>query len=56
MKLRNKKDHAIYNVRTEADGRDGFFIFAFNESADNVDFCMHYLTLKEFTDEWEDID
>lgn len=58
MRLRNKTDNAIYNVSTETDNFKGFMIFAEAETlAGHVggdDFVMHYRSLEEFTEEWED--
>lgn len=57
MQLKNKEDGEVYKVTTEADGHSGFMIFA--ESGNRFardSFCMHYQSLKEFTDEWEDVD
>lgn len=56
MRLRHKLDGTIYNVRTESDYHDGFFIFAYNQDPSTPDFCMHYRSLQEFTDDWEDVD
>lgn len=55
MRLRNKTDNAIYNVSTETDNFKGFMIFAEAElSEENDDFVMHYRSLEEFNEEWED--
>lgn len=55
MELRNKDDGVIYHVRTEDDHHEGFMIFATTTSSLGEDFCMHYRSLKEFNEEWEDL-
>lgn len=63
MKLRNKIDGHIYYVSTYSDEYDGFVIFARAElsyvtldgTVGGKDFCMHYRSLAEFNDEWEDV-
>lgn len=54
MRLKNKTDNAIYNVSTETDNFSGFMIMARALSEENDDFVMHYRSLEEFTEEWED--
>lgn len=56
MQLKNKKDGRVYHVRTEEDGSSGFMIFALSGDMDTTDFCMHYCSLKDFNDEWEEIE
>lgn len=66
MDLRNKHDKLPYIVMTECDEHEGFLITAvpWQPNTDSNDlnnalkeaktFCMHYRTLQEFCDEWED--
>lgn len=57
MKLKNKRDGKKYLVSTEEDGHRGFVIFASLEGHPEIydgDFCMHYRSLAEFLDDWED--
>lgn len=54
MQLRNRNNGGIYDVRTEMD--DGkFVIYAKSQSLNLDSFCMHYHSLAEFNDEWEDV-
>ncbi len=59
MRLVNKKDRAIYDVSTADDGHGGFMIFAevvyWDNSRLSHDHYMHYRTLAEFNNDWEDI-
>lgn len=57
MELRNKKDGNVYDVNTEAD-LESFYILAraHDQRIKNANFFMHYRSLQEFTDDWEDID
>lgn len=55
MRLRNKNNGRIYKVRTETDNFGGFMIYAVDSNFnDNQNFVMHYRTLEEFCNEWED--
>lgn len=58
MELKNKKDGKLYHVRTEDDQHGGFMVFAseIGTSFFDRDFCMHYRTLAELCEEWEDIE
>lgn len=58
MILRNKEDKQIYLIKTEDDRHGEFRIYAVPKNCVmlNKSFVMHYRTLKEFTDEWEDVD
>lgn len=55
MKLKNKTNGEVYLVSTETDGRT-FMIFAKPFNHDLAVYCMHYRTLAEFCEEWEDVD
>lgn len=56
MQLKNKQDNETYMVSTESDAHGGFMIFAKKSTSysDTSSFCMHYRSLAEFNDEWED--
>lgn len=55
MKLRNRRNGLIYYVQTEDDSHGGFCIFARSIPDRKRDsFVMHYRTLAEFNEEWED--
>lgn len=57
MRLRNKTDDLCYIVTTEDDGYGGFMIKATPIATDLPgvsSFCMHYRSLVEFCEEWED--
>ncbi len=56
MELRNKKDGKKYWVSTENDEHFGFMIFARAGGGQATNFCMHYRSLKDFYEEWEDTD
>lgn len=59
MELYNKQDGQRYAVSTEEDGRGGFMIVARPTNPRKPDihtFCMHYRSVAEFCEEWEDTD
>lgn len=53
MKLRNKLDEKIYRVKSE-DCDDCIRIFAISLEEGGTNFVMHYRSLAEFCEEWED--
>ncbi len=55
MLLKNKQDGKNYRVRSE-EYEGGIRIFAVAEQTGAKDMVMHYHTLKELNDEWEDAD
>lgn len=58
MDLRYKENHLIYHVSTVDDEVDGFYIFAevIEGHTKDVTFFMHYRSLAEFCNDWEDVD
>lgn len=57
MQLKNKEDGEIYWVITEDDKHEGFMIYAKCASSySRNDFCMHYRSLAEFNEDWQDVD
>lgn len=54
MELRNRSDGDIYIVSTETDD-GGFMILARSIDNKHPAFFMHYRTLNEFTEDWEDV-
>lgn len=55
MELRNRSNGGIYEVSTETDG-GGFMIYAKARNITLDSFCMHYRSLEEFNNDWEDVD
>lgn len=56
MQLRYRSNDKEYIVATE-DGQDaGFRIWASPLDPDEDDFVMHYNSIAEFCDDWEDIE
>lgn len=53
MLLRNIEDGGIYDVKTESD--EGFCVFATPETGGSGA-ILHYESLSDFLEEWEDID
>ena len=54
MLLRNRNDKCEYRVKSEEyDG--GIRIFAIATQTGARDFVMHYHTLEELNDDWEDV-
>ncbi len=54
MELINRNNHAIYHVSTvEDDG--GFYIYAQPNNHNVSSFYMHYHSLEEFCEDWDDI-
>lgn len=58
MELRNRQNKCIYIVSTVDDENEGFYIFAevFKGITKDKTFFMHYRSLAEFCDDWEDVD
>lgn len=58
MILLNRRDRTEYLVSTEDDGQGGFMIMAtpLAPEPDAHRFVMHYDTLRELCEDWEDID
>lgn len=54
MELRNKEDGEIYHVETQDD--DGRFRVFAVRFPDNYSFVMHYRSIEEFLNDWEDLD
>lgn len=55
MKLRNKENKLEYRIKSE-DYEGGIRIFAIAEQTGAKDFVMHYHTLEELNDDWEDVE
>lgn len=55
MLLRNKQNGQNYRVRSE-NYEGGIYIFAAAEQTGAKDFVMHYHTLEELNNDWEDAD
>lgn len=53
MLLKNRNDNHEYQVRSEA-YEGGICIFAIATQVGEKDFVMHYHTLEELNDDWED--
>lgn len=54
MDLMNRNNHAIFHVTTVEDD-NGFCIYAQPRNHNISSFCMHYRSLEEFNEEWDDI-
>lgn len=56
MQLKNRQNGNIYWIRTETDNYEGFMIHASGARGVDDTFCMHYRSLADFLEEWEDPD